>query len=253
MKGCDILDLDKEDIFSGETKPVILTQDSMFMNANTLFIEYNDIIRPIGFLVSIFLNRIKKDYNGLFDLSPIDGLEYDGIWEWYINRKNQNVIYELLSKENKNSIPFHKLDEIESTVIDSIEHELFHIIPELAFCQTLNNLIKIADENLIKHIIIWYPIKNEKIQEDVKELFGEKVQIKFGPIGEVLRKIPEDSTYVFSDITNIILLEDLDKLKYSSVVVPYNISYNMIGDNLKIKIEEYEKYNLFKFTFFNNL
>ena len=58
---------------------------------------------------------------------------------------------------------------------------------------------------------------------------------------------------MFSDITNIILLEDLGKLKYSSVVVPYNISYNMIGDNLKIKIEEYEKYNLFKFTFFNNL
>ena len=122
------MDLDKEDIFSGETKPVILTQDSMFMNANTLFIEYIDIIRPIGFLVSIFLNRIKEDYNGLFDLSPIDGLEYDGIWEWYINRKNQNVVYELLSKENKNAIPFHKLDEIESTVIDSIEHEFFHIV-----------------------------------------------------------------------------------------------------------------------------
>ena len=102
-------------------------------------------------------------------------------------------------------------------------------------------------------VIIWYPIKNEKVEEDVNELFGEKVQIKFGPIDEVLRKVPEDSTYVFSDITNIILLEDLGKLKYSSVVVPYNISYNMIGDKLKINIEEYEKYNLFKFTFFNNL
>lgn len=248
------MEQEEKSIFDEDQKPVFLTKDSMYLNSNTLFVEYDDIIRPIGFLIAFFLNQLKKDYNGLFDLSPIDGLDYESLWEWYINREQKNVLYGLLSESAKNTITFSKLNELENKILESIDPKLYGFVPELSFCQTLRSLFTNTDENIVHRIVIYYPYKNDHIKKDIENLFGdERISFKYGNIEDVLKDVSSDSTYVFSDITNIIVLEELNKLKYSSIVIPYGLQYNMNGKNLKINIDEYEKEDLFKLTFFNNL
>lgn len=240
--------MEKESIFNGKNKIKIQTNDSFFLNSDTLFVEYRDIIRPIDFILLLVINRNKEKFESFLNFDEIDGLEIPGLFEWYINRENQNIFYELATKEAKMSdfIDFNKMRE---EFIEIIDPEMFRLMPQWDFIDVVKQLSK-EDKEFIHHIKIWHPTDSEVIKKDIELTFNGRVNFISGPLEEVLKNVSNDSTFVFSDITNICVLEELGKLNYSSILIPKGYQYNKCGDKLKIDIEEYEKNNIFKIDFF---
>ena len=76
----------------------------------------------------------------------------------------------------------------------------------------------------------------------------------FGDLTECLKKIPIDSTYVFSDIMKINNLIENDHINYSSFIIARDLRYNYKEDDktkLKIDIESLSENYVFKPAFFN--
>jgi len=68
--------------------------DSPFTNTENLVIEYNDILRPLGFDVI----RLLKDsdiLNTFINTEPIQNITDEELYEWYINREEANVFANL--------------------------------------------------------------------------------------------------------------------------------------------------------------
>lgn len=227
--------------------------DGVFLNSQSIFCEYHDIIKSPYFL---FLNLIVENldqFSKFVDVDELEGLELESLCELYYARKYQNILMEILKPELKGKISVIDLDNF-------INHEIEHVdalverSPLLAMGHVIQELIRDKKNCIVKKVIIYNRYYNKTIEEDLQEIFNEKVEFMYGELHEVLDKVPDDSTYVFSDITNIITLAECSKLNYSSILIPSEYSYNKNSDgDYLIKIDEYMKDYLFKLNFFNAL
>lgn len=239
-------------IFEDSNGFKIRTTGAMFYNSDTLFVEYSDIIRNIDFMVLIMISRMKENFQSFLNLDPIYGLNPESLMEWYMNRKNKNILYELLKTEKHSQIFPQDLDKKLNELTSLLGNDgWIDLCPELKFSNVLK-LISKEDKNFLAHIRVWHPYRNEVIESDVKRLFNERVQFIYGPLEEVLKNIANNSTFVFSDITNIMLLEEIEKLEFSSILIPSGYKYNEVDGKIKLNIESYEKDHIFKFNFFDN-
>lgn len=228
----------------------ICTSDSIFLNSDVLFVEYSDIIRHVNFSVLVSISRICKRFENIFDINKILGLTDTSLWEFYYNRDYQNVLFDLL--------PNYKIGEIENETIDSMLNDLItaigdegiRISPNLNFANVLYNISNEGD--IVKKIVVWYPYNNSIIENDIKQTYPHHVDFIYGPIDDVLRDLSGSITYVFSDITNVLLLKELDKLNLSSILVPYHYMYNELNGKCKVDIDYLLENNVFKFNFFDN-
>ena len=232
----------------------VRTMGAMFYNSDTLFVEYSDIIRNIDFMVLIMISRMKENFESFLDLDPIYGLQVSSLMEWYMTRKDKNILYELLQEDKRvlDEFSYPKLNEMMNQLVSVLDNESWReICPELNFSNVVK-LVEKEDKNFLAHVKIWYPFNNPVIRSDVQTLFGERAQFVFGPIEEVLENVDANSTFVFSDVTNIMIMEDIGKLDYSSILIPTGYQYNDVDGKLKIDIDSYEEDHIFKFNFFDN-
>ena len=223
------------------------SNDVMFQNAHCLFIEYTDIIRSPYFIFLTLMMKSPEKFSKYYKLDIFDNYDIEGLSEWYIHRKNQNPLVDLLTDEARETLSEEKLDEFINEQI--IEHkELIELSPLLNLGNVLFNL----SEEVVKSVVIWYPYKNSTIEKDIHDTFGDGVKFMYGNLFNVLDQIPKDSTYIFSDITNIDLLYEKKKLHLSSIIIPNEYGYNYINDDiLKINVDEYQKDVVFKLDFFS--
>lgn len=126
--------------------------------------------------------------------------------------------------------------------------------PLLAMGRVIQELMRDKKNGIVKKFFIYNRYENTSIAEDLLDVFDEDIIFLTGELPDALKEVPDDSTYVFSDITNVSVLAECDKLNYSSILIPYEYAYNKTseGDYL-IKIDEYMKNYLFKIDFFNAL
>ena len=71
-------------------------------------------------------------------------------------------------------------------------------------------------------------------------------EILTGDIVDALKKVPDDSTYAFSDITNVNALEYVGKLQYSSIIIPQEYGYNVDDGKFIIDFDLLRKEAVFK-------
>jgi len=246
------------DVSKGE-KNAILTYDSTFLNCDSMFIEYDDVIKCPFFL---FLNSIKENdaLNELFDLTEISGLDNDGLYEWYINRKDQNIFKSLKLQEGVLETYFNNdinmfYDWCETVPYQTIDTTKFFVETdtELNFVEILKTLMT---GTLVPKYYVYTPKESKMIREDLIHLFNNKVIYVHGNLEDVLRenKITENSTFVFSDITKITALENVGILNYASVIIADKYSYNYKdSENIVLDLTELAKRAYFKLDFFNNI
>lgn len=213
-----------------DQKMIIRTADSVFLNSKSIFVEYIDIIRSPYFLFMYGLatapDVLLKDP---FDLTELRKLkDAEEVAEWYYRRRSQNPLYDIIPDDKISMTTFSKVDEFMDAQLSG-NPSLVSDSSELNFVNVLGKLM--SDSVLVEKAYVWYPYNNQVIREDVHKIFeGENVEFMYGNIGDCIKRIPEDSTYVFSDVSNILVLEELGKLNLSSIIYPVDFAYNLDED-----------------------
>ena len=78
---------------------VFTSFNSPFTNTENLVIEYNDILRPLGFDLLRVL-RESDVINQFINIEPIQNISTDELYEWYLNREEANVFANFELNEN---------------------------------------------------------------------------------------------------------------------------------------------------------
>ena len=229
-------------------KMIIRSSDSVFLNSKCVFVEYIDIIKSPYFLFLYALSSADDDkiLKEPFDMEPIRNIkDPDELATWYYCRRSQNPLFDLIPDERISITNFDRVDEFMDLQLKENDVLIKGSSP-LNFVNVIKNLM--TDSILVPKVYIWYPYDNPNVRSDIDELFDNKdVEFVHGDITKCLKYIPEDSTYVFSDITNLIVLEELGKLDMSSILLPVDFRYNL-DDKEKplIDIEQLQNDHPFK-------
>lgn len=242
-----------------EPKSAIITYNSTFLNCDSIFIEYDDVIKCPFFL---FLNSIKDNeaLSSIFDLSEISGLGMEELYEWYTNRKHQNIFKCLKLRDGvieqffENSIDLFNT-WCEEVIYLSIDTNDYHVPSdtELNFVKVLSALMS---QSLVDKYYIYTPYKSNKIEEDLIKLFGTGVTYVYGKLEDVLKEngITPNSTFVFSDLNKVHVLDKVGLLNLSSVIIADKYGYNYKDKTTpNLDVESLSKNSIFKLDFFNNI
>lgn len=207
-------------------KMVIRSSDSVFLNSKCVFVEYIDIIKSPYFLLLYAMSTSKESLKEPFDVSPIRNAKTStDLAEWYYGRKNQNPFIDLIPDDKIGDVDLDKVDELLNHQLEEAS-SVVKVTTALNFASVIKKLMH-SDSILVPKVYIYYPYDNPVIREDVENTFDNPdIQFVCGDLKEILKNVPNDSTFVFSDITNVLLLEELGKLDMSSIIIPLDYNYN---------------------------
>lgn len=206
---------------------LIRSTDSVFLNSKSIFVEYIDVIKSpyVLFLYAIKSSK-SKVLKDPFDIELMgDFTDPEKLAEWYYCRRSQNPLYDLIPDDKISTVNFSKVDEFMDAQLRESDVLIKKSSP-LNFVKVLQRVM--SDSILVPKAFIWYPYNNPVVREDIHELFGnENVEFMYGNIGKCIKQVPDDSTYVFSDVTNVLVLDELGKLDFSSIIYPVDFAYNL--------------------------
>lgn len=233
-------------------KMIVRTNKEIFFNSKAIFIEYIDVLKSPYFQIIEMLSMEEENIlHPPFDCSVLIGASGEECANWYYNRDYQNIFLEMLDDDTE--IEDIDIEDANKFLNKQILEWMIKRSRNLKFADIAHKLVSVYPE-LVGEIIVWYPYENEYIKRDVDEIFsGAKVHVKFvtGDIVEVLKTVPDDSTYVFSDLNHINDLINADKINYASVLVAGDYFYNIDEDGkMKINIEGLLEKYIFKFDRF---
>lgn len=222
------------------------TSNEIFLNSQCIFVEYTDIIKS-PYMVFLYMMAMDKSVGeNIFDTEIFSGYDSESLGEWYSHRKYQNPLFEICKIKATST----QLEEFMNQEI-LISPDLIKLSPQLNFADILQKL-DIGKQNLVKKLVVWYPYDNDVIKSDLYEMLGDVAHFVTGPLESVLKDIPDDSTYVFSNILRVGSLLDMGKLQYSSILIPKDYAYNFTQyGEPKINYANYLKESTFKLNFFN--
>ena len=238
---------------TGKNNKVILSSNSTFLNSDSIFIEYHDVIKsPYFSFLRLLLNN--EIFGSLFDLSEIKGLDDEGLYEWYTNRKHQFVLDNFAHNEE---MEIFKDINIHEWSIDFLYKE-FDELPSIVYEDTALNfvpiLVRLSKSNLVNKFYVYTEKYSEPIKKELLEAFPF-INYVYGDMVEVIKenKIPYNSTFVLSDIRKIEKIKESGRLQQSSIVIADKYGYNYDGEKFVINLEEYFKDYIFKLDFFDNI
>lgn len=201
---------------------------NQFSGTHALFVQYDDIIRS-PMLNVMRMNKRNPKLATLVDLSSICYMYHYGIYEWYVNRLDWNPLRALcpdLDEETAFNVmkTFIASDKIytESSV-------------QLPFVEIMRFILQ---QKYNMKVFIYNEFDNPFVKNDIDELFPNyRIEIITGSVREAIKKVPNDATYVFSNMLFVDVLDELDKLKLSNIMVAGNYRYNyQLTDHRVMKI-----------------
>lgn len=237
-----------------EEKFICRTTDTLFYNSQALLIEYHDCLKSPWFVaLKLLTTNIPNSLKSFFDFSEFMGMDTDALYEWYVTRKHRNF-FKNIPLLNKNiDLKDEWFDELLEVTMNS-DRGIYEINSSLNFYSIINRIN--LDGKLIKKIIIFSDLNDENIRSDIEKLFGDSVEYRGGNFKDIIMDIPQDSTFVLSDVSKIEDLSKIEKLEYSSILISDGYRYNYLENDLeklKCDVDQLLKKNIFKINFFNNL
>lgn len=192
--------------------------DTIFYNADYIVIEYIDIIKS-PYLILLDQIRRESKMKDIFKIETIEHLDYPALYEWYLNRKHQNFLIDLVRDRNF----------ISDKDLDVLLDKQMNISP--LFCQTANllmidSVLKVCRaKKLVNDVIIYYPHSDNFAKQDLENITGAKYTF-YNNFDDVMNKAKANSTYFLSDINKVLKLKDNGLLEYSSITLPIEYRYN---------------------------
>lgn len=230
---------------------VLRGTERFFMNSECVVFEYNDLL-GLPWYLFLYALRLNDKMKRIFNIEEIEYLSNDELLFWYINRDHINPLEDLLI--DKNYIDSKTLSDFLHNETSKPEALSLYVYPydDLSMNKFLERLLA---EDFAKKIIIWNPVKNPNIEQEINAIFHDRKKILSFAYGELENFVPElsqDITYVFSNIKHVQELLAINRLDFSSIAIPYEYNYNYDKEGkLLLPITEMQKKNLFKFNLFN--
>jgi hypothetical protein len=240
--------------FTDPGKKAIVTYDNTFLNADCLFIEFDDVIRMPRFML-LFLLRDSEELGKIFDLSEVSSLSLDELYEWYVNRKYRYVFRNLPLTEEAKEKYFQNDEKKMSHWVRNFEYQEYTAIEAAVTTNTDLNaaemLRMLSGDRIVKNILVYSEYDSDAIREYLSTEFGSNVRYVHGKLEKVLeeQKVTNNSTFMLADMNKIQIIEKCGLLDYSSLVIPDGYGYNK---ELDFSIEELLNTHLFKIDFFDN-
>lgn len=235
-----------------ETGTKVFTSfNSPFTNTENLVIEYNDILRPLGFDVLRVL-RESDVINQFINIEPIQNISNDELFEWYVNREEVNVFANFELNENYFKDIEDRYEWLEDFLYKEIDElNIMDIAIEYSLMDTLPTVSKF---DVIKKVFVYSEKYSKSIESDVKEKFGSKAKYIYGDFTKVLTEngITDSTTYILSDILKIDALVETNLIDYSSILLTDGYGYNFDEDeNPLIDIDGLRESKIFKIFYFD--
>ena len=76
-------------------KERVVSFEEVFLNSKSIFVEYVDLIKPTYYPLIQFMSKKETD-DTIYDLSKIHGLNNEELGDWYVGRKHQNPLLDLV-------------------------------------------------------------------------------------------------------------------------------------------------------------
>lgn len=220
--------------------------DNMFINSTAVIVEYYDIIKSPWFTVL----QVNKDNPHLaedLDLSPIENLDDAELYEWYKTRHNINPFKDLNTRGRFTDV---ELDELMHSFLTS-DDTYVRESHELEMVRALNTLFK---EQFTTTYYMYVPEKIPAIEQDVRRIFPNvSFRFIYGDLIEGLRDADMDCTYILSNVRNVQLLADNQRIYCNTVLVASDYAYNFtrgLGSDCIVDYSKIIDKFLFKGAFF---
>ena len=224
-----------------------------FLNSDYIVIEYMDLIKnPMYVLLHQIQKAIQRDkefkLSELLNVKAIESLSEEGLVEWYVYRNNFNFFRDL----KRNDIELKDDSWWDELLNDQLSlSPLFYTtarpLPMIDAIKVMKN------KNIVKDVIIYYPFDNDYAKKDLDNLVGHEMTFMKN-FDEIIDITKSDSTYFFADARLIFKLKEKGYLKYSSVTIPVEYSYNKKDKNTFIfDYDELYITDIFKLSYMNAL
>lgn len=221
--------------------------DNIFYNSEILFIEYMDILKsPYIKLMQIIQNNDKME--DIFDFSQITGLGELELYEWSIHRKNRNPLKELLKNPDISDLEldnlFHMLMHTDDRLFElSVPLYIYSVIPMLYY------------QKMVKRIMVYYEHESQFIRNDISKIVdGYSPEFVSGDFEDIVRDMPIDVTYILSDIDKITALININRLDFSTVIIPQEYRYNKKNMvDYKLDFTKLDKTHVYKYGFMKTM
>ena len=210
--------------------PKILTSfDRPFTNSKALLIEYDDIMRASGFgLLQLLLSS--DEGSEIFDFDDILDYSFDELFEFYTNRKQRNILSNFNIFEDS-GIEFDNDDEyyeITDKILDAEYSQLDVINMTKSKLIMYKSVEEISKLSILNKIYVYSDKYYKFIDDDLKKNFSDKIVYVYGKLSDIIkeRKIPEDSTFILSNLDLIDEIDEAGILNFSCIVSSGSYFYN---------------------------
>ena len=251
-------------------KKLILTQNNVFTNSTCIVVEYYDVLKAPWFAF-IQLLKDSDTLKEFFDTSDYVGKESYEAFNRYTLRRYRNPLLDLpmnipaiaakLNIEAKPNTPFTKEELLKihewanHLLQDSLRINPIYFSDDycLNFLTAFERLLEM--KKLVKKYIVYDEYSNPNVEQDIQENYHGAVTYVSGPFEELLKVVPTDTTYVFSDVRKIGYLKEYNRLEFSSILLAESFGYNYTKnyDDYLVDVFEYLDDIVFKFNIFNNI
>lgn len=213
-----------------------------------IFVEYFDIIKsPLPVLLTQLPKHFKKTLDKFIDFSKIENKTNDELLELVNMRPCKNIIEYLAIKE-------FDYEKIEEDLINQYS-DIFINSKLLSIGESLSAML--IHHKFVRDIYVYTEKYDSRIHYDIQNIFNnnKKVHYVTGKKEDVFKDIKGINSFFLSDIEDIGLLQKMNLLKYTNILVPlygYNLKINKDG-NVELKYDistEMMIEHTFKFAMF---
>ena len=232
-----------------ETTKVLTGRSNIFYNADCLVVEYDDVLRMPQFALLCGIEPSNLgELSQILDFTEIEGYSMEALGEWYFARKYKNIYMNFPTDMMEGEAWALFCEKLLEAHLSSSEL-FFGDVTKLSFYTVLSEIRE--HKSLLHDIVIYNDYRSPYIDADVEKNFSG-AKLEYADIEKALAACPKDSTFVFSNIENVLVLEELGKLDYSSIIISNGFRYNYDENTeLKVDLEKLLNEHVFKIDFFD--
>lgn len=186
-----------------------------------IFVDYYDIIKsPLPVLLTQLPKHFKKQLESFIDFSKIENKTNDELLELVNMRPCKNVIEYLAIKE-------FDYEKIQEDLINQYT-DIFINSKLLSIGESLTAML--IYQKFIKDVYVYTEKYDERIHYDIQSVFNHNKKVHYitGKKEDIFKDIKGITSFFLSDIEDIDLLQKMNLLPYTNIIVP------LYGYNLKI-------------------
>lgn len=203
--------------------------DAFFSGGAGMFIQYDDIIKPIGMYVVLKM-IVSEDGYGL-PINILKELTNFSLVEWYVNRRYINPLRNL---DFLHKLDPKELDLLYEQILDS-DPSIYRISPSLNVVKMFSIYRK---QQMRFPVYIYHPTNSDAIKNDCNSMMsGVNIKYVHGEIEDALNFGGQNFTYIFSDIEMLKRASEVLHGTCSHVLLAGDYRYNKIGCTQKFKYD----------------